>query len=203
MLLLSCMTAWVQLGALHQARSSEPAQQTAQAGLACIQSCNEQVRGQQSAARAHAGTCACAACGAVGLNQPHLMPAAQEVAAGLRLLQELPEYAPEQLLRSLQPAMIQMAQSAASLATADAPAAAAAAAAGTGLCRASEWVQAFAAHAMACPQRLLAAATEAQQWTLRDALLQVRRPLAAAAATAPQACCQWPLECRLSLTLAP
>lgn len=87
----------------------------------------------------------------------------QELEAGLALLLDLPEYAPEQLLSSLQPSM---------LAVAEAASRAAAAALAQDLRHAAAWSHVFAAYAAAVPQQLLQP-LDAAGGSLREALLHV------------------------------
>jgi hypothetical protein len=88
----------------------------------------------------------------------------QELEAGLALLLDLSEYAPEQLLASLHPSM---------LAVAEAACKAAAAATAQELRHAAAWTRVFAAYAAAVPQQLLQP-LDAAGGSLREALLHVR-----------------------------
>ena len=107
----------------------------------------------------------------------------QVVTAALGLLTELPEFATEQLIRTLQPHMLQMAAAAVAAASATQQPAATQ--------HEAAWTAAFAAYAAAVPSKLLAAAAEDGDATaaaaaaggdegqdgsdqLRQALLQVR-----------------------------
>ena len=92
------------------------------------------------------------------------MCCAKVVAAAVDLLQELPEYAPEQLLQSLQPHMIAVAQAACQ---------AAARGGTTDLMHAAAWVKAFAAYAAAARQDFTMPLNNAQEPSVRDALVQV------------------------------
>jgi hypothetical protein len=87
----------------------------------------------------------------------------QELDAGLALLLDLPEYAPEQLLACLHPSM---------LAVAEAACKAAAAATAQDLRHAAAWTCVFAAYAAAVPQQLLQP-LDAAGGSLREALLHV------------------------------
>lgn len=88
----------------------------------------------------------------------------QVVSAALDMLSELPEYAPEQLLLSLQPHMMAMAQSACQAAARAGP---------VDLMHAAAWVKAFAAYVAEVPQELLQSQDAAHGVSLSDALLQV------------------------------
>jgi hypothetical protein len=83
----------------------------------------------------------------------------QELEAGLALLLDLPEYAPEQLLASLQPSMLAVAEAAGRAAAPE-------------LRHAAAWTRVFAAYAAAVPQQLLQP-LDAAGGSLREALLHV------------------------------
>jgi hypothetical protein len=87
------------------------------------------------------------------------------VSAALGFLLEVPEFAPEHLIRSLEPHMLQVAAAAVRAATGGVP----------DLMHAAAWVSAFSAYAAAVPHMLLAAGEEECSGgeDLRQALLQV------------------------------
>jgi hypothetical protein len=99
------------------------------------------------------------------LGRPATAAGVQVVTAALGLLLEVPEFAPEHLIRSLEPHMLQVA-------------AAAVRAASGGLNdirHAAAWVSAFSSYAAAVPDMLLAAGEDEGSTgeDLRQALLQV------------------------------
>lgn len=116
--------------------------------------------------------CVCK-CVSVLLRVSVCVDTAQVVQAAEALLSDLPEYAPEQLLSSLEPHMLQVAAAALQAASGDT---------GDGM-HAAAWVAAFSAYVAALPDKLVASEDVDPNTghQLRQALLQVGCGASAAA----------------------
>jgi hypothetical protein len=196
--LLECFTAWVKLGCLHHVsmdvaeatahvgllhiqNAEEEVNSSARPCLlhmlgclrmlaAAVLPCNQKKDATEqlivSTSLPQAGFAPCYIAPAMSYCLLHLCM--QVVSAALGLLTELPEFAPEQLVSTLEPHMLQVAAAAVRAASSTPP----------DLMHAAAWASAFAAWAAAVPQKLLAAGEDegGGSGEVRQALLQVCLP---------------------------